>query len=319
MAQTNCELAHFASDVYRRKYSDYEILIDRIKCEHNESSYYIGKSNKQISIRDLNDLSNIMQYFGNHIQKMKVYYPRIILNGQINDWAMVNRLVNAYGSKSLTQLKWSYISKEIWHQFTVPFKNVETLELQILVDTDGMKLSQLFTNLKKLRIRLMNKANYDIIDCALPHLEHLDIFFRSSFYTSTNVLNCKEQIIGLIKKNSQIRSINVANTTQEFNKVIEEHLPGVERLTFTYGPNDEPLHFENVMDLVLYKRYQSSLRNLSFPHLKSLETSFFTEELEIFIEFFQRHGNLRRLLFQRIWCRTHHLKISAFFNSICQC
>lgn len=298
IVQINSEFQTIATDVFRRKYSNYEIDILGTKFDRYEDAYETVNSRRYIRVRDFQISSNIMKFFGKHIRKLAIRNLRGRVYTSSSNWTMANRIINEYGSDTLTQLTLGAISKKLWPQFTMPFKNVEKLDIEIGDDTDGMKLNLLCPNLKKLRLRLTNEANYDFIDCKLPQLDHLEIIFHRS-----NIWNQREQIIGLIQKNPQIRGV-IAQfvATPEFNEVISEYLPNLENLTIGFSDHlSKPLHFEYVKHCVLHTIRESSLRKFSFPHLESLKISYSLEELEKYNEFFRRHRNLNQLIIGRIY------------------
>lgn len=291
LAPMSSNFADVTSVIFRRKYSNYEIRIDYLKYEHDKKPYIIMRWPKSIKIRDFEVASNVIKYFGNNIQKL------YILNHESNnytsgsDWAGINRLVNEYGSESLTELKLAVINKKLWPQFTEPFKRVELLEIEIKSDSDGMKLNQLCPSLRKLVVRLDAKSNHDFIDCELPNLNQLDLFFlRSDDYRD-------KQAISMIKKNPQIRSIVVPQTTPGLNIAIAKYLPNLEYLTFNYDEDEmkEPLHFKNVKHCVLHTNSRKMMKSLSFSSLESFEATYANGELEKFIDFFRRHKTLKRL------------------------
>lgn len=288
IVQINSEFQDLATNVFRRKYSNYEIDILATKCDHYEGAYDIIDSKRYIKVRDVQIPSNIMKYFGNYIQKLAIrnFKYRNYTSG--SDWAMVNRVVNEYGSELITQLSLGEISRNLWPHFTKPFSKVEKLDITIEDDTDGMKLTELCPNLRELHISVTKDANYDFIDCELPHLVHLDIRYRG---------DVTEQMVSMIRKNPQIRRVVVDRyTTPSFYKVIAENLANLEHLTLTFIDDySDPLHFKSVKHCVLHATSLMTLTNLTLSQLESLETSFWRGEREKFTEFFRRHRNLKRL------------------------
>lgn len=296
MAQISEEYTHIATSVYRRKYSEHEIRMGETEYDRVErlkpSPIDIIISSNYIKIKDLKLASNFMKFFGNKIQKLVMYnYPKLP-----SDWAILNRIVNKYGAESLTKLKMSRFSKEIWSQFSQPFKNIKTMDIDIEGNTDGMKLNWMCPKLKSLNIIFIREANYDFIDCELPHLEHLHISFHNVL-----IWNRKEEIIGLIKKNPQIRSMDIVPTIPELAQVVNELLPRLESITLRFDDQgNQPLHFENVKHCAVSSNYDYvTVTNLSFSHLESLEIQYPSMKLEKYIEFIGRHRNLKRLRVNR--------------------
>lgn len=306
MAQISSKFRYIAADIYRRNYSDYEIQVqlEQTKNKSRGKPYNIYTLRKIITIDDLASLSIIMEYFGNNIHKINILNMTKRNYTLGSDWAEVNRIVNEYAWESMTHLKLGFISNTLWPLFTMPFKSVESLSTIVNRDTDGMKLNELCPNLRELHIYLIGEVNYDFIDCKIPHLQHLDMSIEVA-----TAWNNKEQIIGLIQKNPQIRSVDATNTRPEFSKVINQYLPDLENLTFHYDDNqDEPLHFEHVKNCALSTLRNCSIKTLSFSHLESLEIMYFPAGLNAFIEFFHRHKNISRLHFTRTVITTTDLE-----------
>lgn len=294
MARISSQFFQLANNVFRRKYSDCEVKLVDTHRELDDKPYNV-KLSDHIDINDLESFSRLMKVFGNQIRKLTI--PNFSSSNYTSgsDWAMVNRIVNEYGAESVVELKLGAVSKGIWPQFTVPFTRVENLEILIDADTDGKKLNDLCPNLRKLNLIIIHEANYDLINCKIPHLEYLKIFV-------TDAWKQKEQIIGFIEKNPQIRSIYAPYTTPEFTKMISEKMRYLENLTINFNDNRNiEIHFENVKHLVLHTRPRSTIRKLSISKLESLEITFGNEELDKYIEFFSRHKNLSKLNLKVEW------------------
>lgn len=291
IAKISSEFTYIASNIYHRKYADYEIRIERIEYEWHEEPYSIEESPKYIIVRDFQLASDMLKYFGNRFRNLFIRNDSSRNYTLGSDWATINQFVNEYASESVVHLKLNEISKELWSLFTIPFTNVEALYINIKTDTDGMKLNQLCPNMKEFHIDLINAANYDSINCELPHLQHLDISI-----SMRNPWNKKDQILGLIRNNPQIRSIVAVHTPPTFIRRVSEYLPNLKYLTLQFHDDQNGLiHFDSVRHCVLYTNTIDTLKNLSFLHLESLQMQYSPEELDKFTEFFLRHKSLKRL------------------------
>lgn len=67
--------------------------------------------------------------------------------------------------------------------------------------------------------------------------------------------------------------------------------------------NNEPLHFDSVRHCILHTNSFSTIKNLSFSHLESLETTYTDKEHGKFNDFFRRNKNLSQLYLRSI-CGT---------------
>lgn len=283
MAQTSFKFAHLASSLFRRKYSDYEIRL-----LVNIAPPSIDESDNCLRIQNFKVASNIMKTFGNELRKLSIlnspYYDYL----QIDDYRVqIIQIVNEYCSKSLTQLNLQRINNETWPLFIKPFEKVESLDIEIQTDSSGMNLSQMFPNLKRLRVYLLDETS--IIDCEIPHLKNLEIKFENQLWQK------KKHILKLIENNPQIRSVVATSTPPEFVKKVQELLPNLENITLIFADRrNEPMHFANVKHCKLDKRSERTLKNLSFSQLETLEISY-EYEFNVFHEFFRRHQNLSQL------------------------
>lgn len=293
IAEVSSKFAHIGSSIFRQTYSKYKIRL--IKSSYSGTPYAIG--NTTIKVSDFNLIPNLMKYFGKHIRKMII--PDSYADDFSGDcWSKIHRFVNEYGSKSLTELKLGRVYKELWPMYTVPFQKVENLDIELQTDPDGMKLNELCPNLRRLKIHSSNSVNtnFAFIDCELPYLEFLTIDVG-------NWWSRGKQLLGILEKNPQIRSIYAKDTSSQFKKKISEYFPRLDYLVFYLGDSSgDPLHFESVkhFDLYLNSGY-TSLQNLSFSHLESLEFTHTPKSYDIFVEFFQRHRNLSRLHLRESW------------------
>lgn len=287
MASITPQYASIAASVFRQKYSDHQLAI---RCNKPEMLYQkipYGISDGSINIYDLKLYQNILKYFGNNLRKIN------ISNGLVleNDLEIANRLTNEYCSKTVRELNLNFLSKNELHQYTTPFSGVEKLICTISSDINGTwTLNQLFPNLQQLEVLLTSDMNISFIDNQLPHLKQLKLGISADSFER------KQQIEGMIRKNPQIRSIEIIGLNIGLVKVISEVIPNIENLTIPNVGihNMNSIQFGSVKNFALYSNDFSSLEKLSFPHLETLKIfpPFHSENL---IAFFKRHQHLKRL------------------------
>lgn len=287
IVRTNTKFTDVAVNIFRRKYSDYEIYIEPDTNVYQETCI-IDTTPKKIRFCVLEFFTDFMKSFGNNIEKF--FIPNNENNYTVSsDWAKANRVMNKYASESIVQLYLGIFSKDLWPQYTVPMKNVKNLTVSLHNNTDGMNLSQIFPNVEVLYIELIGAMNFEFIDCELPHLQHLKISIER------NAWHNGQKIIEFIKKNPQIRSVDATRAPQEFYHVLQL-LPNLENLTILYeNDEDQLLHFNSVKHCDLHLGMFPSLKNLSFSQLESYQFMFFSMELDTHTEFFRRHQNINRL------------------------
>lgn len=140
-------------------------------------------------------------------------------------------------------------------------------------------------------IILSHDLSINFVDCELPHLNQFSLCIYSDNYENKNL-----QIDGLIRKNPQIRSIELTGSTSHLVKVVSEVIPNIENLNLTIpdaGTENGPIRFGNVKILTIFS-FDVSFENISFSHLEELRI-FPQAQPKKLIEFFKRHQTINRL------------------------
>lgn len=185
------------------------------------------------------------------------------------------------------------INEDTLQQFTVPFNELEHLVLVIKSKTIAhgfMSFDKLLPKLSQMHLFLYSDVDYSFIDCELQYLEHLVLG------VSSDAQNRTYQIDALLRKNTQIRYIEIAFFPTDYLKVINVLLPKLENLTLQHlDIGNESIQFEHVKCFTLQSSGLQSLRNLSFPKLEVLSMKFAAPYLNSWIDFFKRHPNISKL------------------------
>lgn len=285
MAKTLSEFDHIIAHIFQKKYSHYEFKIfrDDPRKPDEEFRYGIPVGFKQINFYHLELFEDVMQYFGNCVKRIA------IVNEKDNNLTMANRLVNEYCSESVKELDLKYISSNALRQYTKPFSAVEKLTCTISTELDeNSTLNQFFPGLQQLALSLMDGVNFNLVDCTLTHLKHLELKVFSGCEQR------RHQIEGLIRKNPQIQSIALDGFHFDLLRTISEVTPNLENLIVSHFKIDDHIRFGNVNNFVLISVISDYLEKLSFSHLNSFEMVYFDQN-EHLSGFFKRHQHLKRL------------------------
>lgn len=225
-----------ANDIFRKNYKDYNV---DIHCANPAGSPIKEiSSSKRIQLFNFGQVVDILKMFGLHIQRLEIKTSKIISENS----AIINEYVNEYAS-SLTHLDLETIKEDTFEQFTSPFNEVKELAFTTFTKrlrTGPFTLSQLFPKLRRLALLLYMGTNYTFINTEIPHLEHLRILATGEAW------NQRDQIEGLIRKNPQIRSIEIQSLPVDYTKQINAYLPYLESLTLPDIKVDEVIHFQHV-------------------------------------------------------------------------
>lgn len=197
------EFSFLINSSFRRKYGECEFgMMSTNFIETDIIHEY--PDDKRIEIYALRRLKEIISQFGHLITRIGAT-NQYIRDSQSKD---INRFIQEYCANTLTHLKLDFIKENTFQTFTVSLSNLE--ELSFLVNVECVKkgvlaLNELAPNLKRLSVRLYTHTDYSFIECEFPHLEHL--FFGVS--GPSIVFQQREQIDGILKKNPQIKSIEI--------------------------------------------------------------------------------------------------------------
>lgn len=328
MATINSMLHSVASRTFYGKYRDHTVWIGEgaFKTRRNgRKKFRMWNGPKTIFIRiEDNELAlDCLQYFGSTIQKLYfdnvlVYFDNQIYTQEYSDevarYDVMKDAVNKYTANSLTLLHLSGIAEDDLRQFT-PFEKVEELSIYIRNEKpeNQFKLNTFVPNVRRLEIRMNDYYNYEWLDCKFSHLEHLTV----DFVTPSTPKGSK-QIEAMLRKNSQIRSIEIDHFPPNYAEVINDLLPYIENLTITSGElttNSEMIHFEYVKELKLRLYRPQSINKLTFERLESFHMEYSSSYTNFgieyivpeWLEFFQNHPNLSKLFLYSMKIPEIHL------------
>lgn len=290
----NKQLNAIARSIFHRKYQDYTIFLQRMNDgeqkfqawrEQDVEPYspFIGIFNYKLEL-------NVLQYFGDDIQKLGIDGPKL----QNERYDNVIKFAKTYAAKSVTHL-FALMTLEQLEQLS-SFKNVEHLYVHIVGEKneDEIRLSNLFPKVKRLDLVLLEQFKYKWLNCEMPHLEHVKA--KYVFGTASK----GEPIEAMLRRNNQIRRLEIKDFPSDFVMVVHKYLPNIEHLIIDSENFQitEPIHFTNVSVFELSSYHPISIGLLTFSHLNALNMRYTSRHDDNFAEwmkFFRNHQNISKL------------------------
>lgn len=286
LSLANKILGFSAGEVFRWKYHDNEIII---KYAANMLDKFHTR-NKTIEMYDYKFTLDVLTNFGIFMEKLRIENDDIP-ESRSN---VIHKFVNQYTSETLNSLHLGIIKDKTLEQFERPFVKLQEFDCSIAKETVGhiRPFSQLFPRLKRLSLALNPGFDSSFVDCALSHLIHVNIDIGL-----TTSLKYMPQIVAMMQKNPQIRSIEMLSLPDDSIKTISEYLPNIENLTiYSFDIGNETIHFENVQSLSLGAFYPLAMDKLSFSRLQQLTLCYYSaEKFNLYLDFFKKHHDLRIL------------------------
>lgn len=281
-------LSPIVSSIFRWKYKDYMIQIMFAESNANRAKLLIDTPRKIIAIYDYETILTVLTLFGHVIQRINIQNEAI----DNNRLATISAALNKYGSKTLASLEFVRIAIDTLEQFSVPFQAIQNLTISI--NDEGFRcgnlpLNQLFPNVRRLVVHLETQVNNSFIDYQYPELEHLTIYAKQAEYV-------EQHIEDLIRKNSQIKSIELKRIPINFIEFINRQLPALETLVlYELHIESDTLGFDCLKHFELYESSADSIRRLSLPHLQTIKITYSSQDFDDWTHFFGRHQSITKL------------------------
>lgn len=283
---------HLVRDVFRHKYSTYELQLK--KQSDNSSEMKLGTifpDERRFDVYGTADFDlRIIKVFGDIFHEIKIGF---LNNVAYSRWEIVSQYVNKYCSKTVKRLELKFIDQKIMNYLTMPFEVVNEFSCSIISDrlNTTQPFNQLFPKLRHLNLYLYSSSDYRYFDCEIPNLEHLTV-------TRTQYWREPDQIRGLLEKNPNIRRIDIISRTfpPNYIEVINRLLPNIEHLTMTLvNIKTESIRFANVKSFNLAQIERDSIGKLSLPNLKSFQLIYDSRFLGEWQQFFKQHSYISHL------------------------
>lgn len=280
-------------DIFRKKYKNYQIDIHR--ANPNETQIQEIESIKRINLYHLKPIIDTLKLFGCAIQRLSIESNKI---GCENTSKIINEHINTYG-KALTHLELGIVKENTFANFIVPFNTVVNLSFTTWattkqqLNTGALLLNELFPKIRSLSALLYIDVNYAFIDVKMPFLEHLQILATASAW------HHKDQIEGMIRKNPQLKSVEIQTFPIDYTSTINTLLPNLEQFTIHDLQINEVVHFQHVKTFSytynLFPCESNAIANLRFSNLKTLQIKYSPDNFDAWINFFRQNRNLTKL------------------------
>lgn len=320
IAKINRHFSALSIDIFRRKYSKREIIIeDYLYCKSpvivqpadtgtimSRILTSIGKKPKKrkhshcifddyIKIHHLDDILTTLKHFGSIIKRLKIQYFYM----EANEAEMMAQYMDKYTSDSLIDIEFDSYYQFLLRYIKVPFKMAENVTFSKLslsdIDDVALPMNQLFPSLRNLFLYSLENIDEAYINVHLPHLEHLTF---DAEYLNYGFIDKEMDMIPLIKKNPQIKSINLINITPTFLEHVVGLLPNLKTLTLSLIlDNIAEIHFENVTKFEA-KESLMEPQNFLFSNLEELLMMCTDLQCDRWVTFVEKHRGLKQIQVQ---------------------
>lgn len=249
--------------------------------------------NDYIEINNFTIAERFLKNFGYAIQKLKLggFGEEVY-----NETKSIYTLVNLYCSKTLREIMLLDYSKNLLDEFTNTFKNVHSLDIKSPLETKRY-LNEIFPSLRRLDIRIFTVEYPDSFIDTYKHLEHLRLrtypfgdFFTKEWGWAAEI----------IRKNPQIRSLNLERAAPQLLKIVADTMPQLEKLELYNLEkciyDNETISFGNVKVLTLRVLHLDDfLHNVRFGNVEELTV--FNLAMAMFegTNFFETNKNVKKL------------------------
>lgn len=269
VAQTNRQMYSLAANVFQRKYSKKMVLAyDPHADQHNH--------NNDTYFRNFEMISKILKYFGALISHLKIVYKldteyTTNISTKINS---IHNLINLHCSETLVHFQIDNFYEVSLDKMTKPFINVEKFTIRgrlTQMSSSSLAFDELFPALRELYLPFLRVENKKTLEINLPHLEHISI---GTFAYSDPSRFTEASVQHILRKNPQIRSVELSSSDQFFLKIINENVPNLEMLELKhFSPSSVPIdvNFKMVKTLKIYSTWSAKVpENVIFENLRQL-------------------------------------------------
>lgn len=318
VAQIDDKFSKVAADVFRCKYSHFQIVvndmfplpntpnellnvadmkidtdtIDQVNV-HSYAGRYVDEGiherGTQINVENGDGLLNIFKHFGHFIKKLKSTTDSRERPLQSR---LIGKLISKFSSESLINIEIEHNAEKLLEQITRPLINVESVTFrdnEMSFDPQNIRINEIFPNMRRLHLCSLKYHELAYFNRHFPHLEHVSVIrsYKDEPFPFPDV----------ISKNPQIRSIRLDYTDFKFVQKVNTLLPQLETLkvyNFYLFSREGNIQFENVTTFAIGHLQETSLLNLHFPRLQTLQ---FIDSIRSneFFAFLNEHNRLRKL------------------------
>lgn len=250
MGETNHEYSTLTADVFRRRFSKFNIALHESYMSYQES--FIPLIDNRLIIYNYNVSLLLLEHFGTYITDLEISY-------YVDQQHKVKEFMS-YASKycdNLVHLNLLSRCDDALDGITKPFYNVINVTLDgryKKMGNDLFNLSEMFPKMKHFSLAATEIGDHDSLNIAVPHVESFNVRFNSFMQTPRY-----NEIKNFIMKNPQIRNLLLNAVNSSFIDFVSKNMPNLETLEipkineFDY---EGDIHFKTVKKFTLGVLYQ---------------------------------------------------------------
>lgn len=294
LAEANEKFATIAADIYRQNYALIRVSIITPFSTLPIDKYHIDVSYESITIRHFEAASRFVKYFGHLIPSLELIYNFDEAIGSEE----IDKLISLHCSETLKSFTVYVDKKGFFDDFIRPFQKVEYLQMVgafTSLDNSNLTFDELFPVVHTLhlgQVRLLDRSG---IDRQFPNLEDVSVYLARSNGTSLN----EADIERLIRKNSQIKRLNLMNASRKSLEIAAKHLPKLENLKLLWyteqSDNEEKIHFEDLRSFAMIDGSHSMPSHVTFGKLEDFETKALPKHCTRWLDYVVNDVNLKKL------------------------
>lgn len=295
LAEANEKFVPIAVDIYRRNYALMHVRIITPFSTSPIDKYHIEVSYIGISIRHFEAASRFLKYFGYLIPSLELIYN---LDEAIGS-EKIDKLISLHCSETLKSFTVFVDKKGFFDDFIRPFRKVEYIQLVgefTSLDSLNLTFDELFPVVQTLYLGEVRLLDRNGIDRKFPNLDNVSVYLARPGGKSLN----EADIERLIKKNSQIKRLNLMNASRKSLEVAAKILLKLENLRLLWyaeqSDNGEKIHFENLRSFAMIDGSHSMPSHVTFGELEEFETKALPAHCTRWLDFVVNDARLKKLL-----------------------
>lgn len=304
MAETTKEFLHLATDVYKRKFANKQVVIRNPYLGCNVNTL---RSEGSIEIGYFQAIHKLFQHFGSMITKLKIEY----FSGSNGLARQAVALANQF-SDALKELEIQSFDEDLLNDVRWPFRNVETLSFNGFMGkfaNGKLQLNQMFPNVQNLSVKHVRAINRENIVLPFPQLKH----FEASLVVTQGIN--ETDIKRMIELNPQLHSLTLLYCSMNLLQFVSEKLRNLEQLDVAWiitetSDVDNVINFKNVKILNMKSAHEMFLRKVTFDQLQELNVDIFSKSENMWISFIRKQSNLRKLSIERPFLDSYIIKLA---------
>lgn len=304
--ETNQHFAGLAANVFKRVHSKKTVKITNLYHETPVNTFDGGDirdTDDEIIIQHFGTVLKVMKYFGSSISHISLdYNPNNKFYRDNSSMIALSQAINGNCSDTLQRLDLCTYGK-VLEEMSKPFKQVKRIYMRGAykdLGSDTLSFGELFPMLERIHLEYIVVKNTSCIDQNFPKLKHLDIFVP---YTSYEDQFTESEVRAILRKNPQIRSLNIDGSNKQFLRYVNDVLPNLLDLKirgFDKRQNDDQIiSFNTVKNLTIDCNLGNFPTNLKFENLVELKARSTSDRrngnAELWTRLAQQSQNLKKL------------------------